>query len=423
VSSSPDFAFLIIFTRTWELALGALVALGADTLWDQRLRKHGHILSILGLLMVCGSYLLFNSLTPHPSLWTLIPVIGTGLILQGSTSENISGRFLSMRPLVFVGLISYSLYLWHQPMLAFVRLLSLEEPTHLQLFFVALASAVPAYLSFRFIEKPFRDAKRITRTLLFSVCGGFAILLLGAGLYLHSISGWIGTLPTWASADWGQNAHAMYNESARQFALDEFPEQTTHHRLLIIGESYARDFINAGAENGYFDRYDLKYNSNYFPCDEEAPSELSSLLSQDDYVVFVYYEAGFNARCIAEKYAEYRQKTPAKIVVVGTKGFGWSNTAVMRLPITERYVYRAQIQAHIQHENDDAKKVLGDSVFVDLLAMLQDSTGRVAVLTPEKKLISLDRRHLTKSGAKHIGKVLFTHPRLKDFQQKVGTDN
>ena len=95
-----------------------------------------------------------------PSVFTLIPIIGTSLIIIYTNKNNYLYNFLSNRVLIFIGLISYSLYLWHQPLLAFFRIYNLYTLNNSQIFILICVSFILAYLSWRFVEKPFRNLKK-----------------------------------------------------------------------------------------------------------------------------------------------------------------------------------------------------------------------------------------------------------------------
>ena len=88
-------------------------------------------LSLFGLFLIGYATFVFDEQTPFPSLYALVPTIGTALVIIFSSKETFSGKFLGSKLLVAIGLISYSAYLWHQPLFVFARHISLEEPSKL----------------------------------------------------------------------------------------------------------------------------------------------------------------------------------------------------------------------------------------------------------------------------------------------------
>lgn len=151
VMRNPMLAFYATPTRMWELLAGALCAFAGD-----RFRGRAW-LADLGLAIIAVSLLTLSRNMPVPSLLTALPVAGTALVILGGTG-SVAGRLLSARPVVAIGLISYSTYLWHQPLLAFLRLRALEPPGPGALALAALASFGIGWLSWRYVERPFRQS-------------------------------------------------------------------------------------------------------------------------------------------------------------------------------------------------------------------------------------------------------------------------
>lgn len=148
----PTVGFYQMPARFWELALGGMIALRPA----QKLMS-GSVPALIGLLVVFASVLL--PATDFPGMAAIGAVAGTGLLLHavhGSTELGWTGKFLRSRPMVFIGLISYSLYLWHWPLLALARMRQ-AGPLSLGLTIaLCLAAVVLAWLSYRFVERPFR---------------------------------------------------------------------------------------------------------------------------------------------------------------------------------------------------------------------------------------------------------------------------
>lgn len=153
---TPIAAFYLIPSRIWELGMGALLALGAFP--EIRRKAFAEALSGLGLLAILSTVLLLNDETRFPGAAALPPVLGAlAIIWAGRDHQTLTGRLLSTKPFVAIGLISYSLYLVHWPVLVWTRDFTgtLDLPLPLALFCVVL-SIVLAWLSWRFVEQPFR---------------------------------------------------------------------------------------------------------------------------------------------------------------------------------------------------------------------------------------------------------------------------
>jgi len=156
VSELPSDAFYSTPARAWELLVGSLLAI-----CPQRLLIHKKVLangvSLIGLSLIIYAIVFFSKTTPFPGLMAAVPVLGSVMILASAhTQGNFVGVLLSSPVFRFFGLISYSLYLWHWPVLTFARLYSLGSHSYDLIPFLLVLMVVLAYLSWRFIETPFR---------------------------------------------------------------------------------------------------------------------------------------------------------------------------------------------------------------------------------------------------------------------------
>ena len=192
--NKPIPTFYLLPTRAWELSIGAGIAYyflyRKQTV--RALLSHKSVneaLGLLGLLMISYAVYVFDKGTPFPSLYALVPTVGTGLIILFSSSQTMVGRLLSIKPLVAVGLISYGAYLWHWPLLVFARHLSLTEPSELTFAILALLSFPLAYLSWRYIEKPFRTKSIFSRKAIFTLSFIGSVLFITVGLAGHFSNG------------------------------------------------------------------------------------------------------------------------------------------------------------------------------------------------------------------------------------------
>lgn len=180
---SKSASFYILPTRFWELLIGVLVALYLANVSHREVlfSKLANFVSFIGLALILYSVFFLTKDTPYPSFYTLMPTIGAAFIILFATPKTFVGRLLSTRLLVGVGLISYSAYLWHQPLFAFARYRSFSEPTSLMFSGLSLTTLFLAYVSWKFVEKPFRDRALFSRKLIlaFALFGSFTFIALG----------------------------------------------------------------------------------------------------------------------------------------------------------------------------------------------------------------------------------------------------
>ncbi len=160
----PTSDFFLLPTRIWELLIGVFVAFHLFGREGTKIKSgySSHLtqfLSIVGLFLIVYSIFVFDKQTLFPSLYALIPTLGTAFIVLFATQQTIVGKILSSKVLVGLGLISYSAYLWHQPLFAFARHIALADPGRDVFILLILLAIAAAYLSWRFVERPFRNKK------------------------------------------------------------------------------------------------------------------------------------------------------------------------------------------------------------------------------------------------------------------------
>lgn len=173
-----DRAFFYTPARVWELLARALLAIVPSRSLRRAAAEVG---SLVGLFLIAFAVFGFDARTPFPGWAALFPVVGTMLILVATSQHRtVVGQLLSWAPVRFVGLISYSLYLWHWPLLVFYRLARVAPPTGWETAFVVLGAFAAAVLSWRFVERPFRRRTLLARRwpLLGTGLAGMALAIL-----------------------------------------------------------------------------------------------------------------------------------------------------------------------------------------------------------------------------------------------------
>jgi peptidoglycan/LPS O-acetylase OafA/YrhL len=197
VSDPASLAFYSSPTRAWEFGVGALVALWAHARADHR--KAGERVAALtafaGIVLLAAPNLLVDDKTPWPGVMAVLPVAGTvGLIVAGTLAPNPVCRLLSTRPAVWVGDLSYSLYLWHWPLIVFA---SLQWPGTTAPLLAAVASILPAWLSYRYVETPLRAARPRSRVTVFGLGAGTAAAAAALAFALGAVG--VAVVPAAAS--------------------------------------------------------------------------------------------------------------------------------------------------------------------------------------------------------------------------------
>ena len=174
--------FYLLPMRAWELMTGVCLAIYLTDFRHHWLEnKLINVMSGLGLLLILGSIFFVTNNHAYPGLYTVPSVIGTAFIILALSKKNLINQLLSNKLFVGIGLISYSAYLWHQPIFAFTRHISLAEPTHLTFTLLIIMTFFFAFLSWKYIEIPFRILGRTNRKKILKLYGIFAILFICLG--------------------------------------------------------------------------------------------------------------------------------------------------------------------------------------------------------------------------------------------------
>jgi peptidoglycan/LPS O-acetylase OafA/YrhL len=252
---NPSSAFFLPFGRAWELMLGTLLFLKVFPQFEKKWSRE--LAGWSGLALILAAGLLYSSKTAFPGLSALLPCMGTALIIAAGThAPSMVGRLLSTRPMVGLGLISYSLYLWHWPVLVFQRLGTMlirgasAHVAQAAIFGVALAAS---YLSWRFVEEPFRrNHPPIPRRILFGFAGSGMLVMSVAAIVTVQLGGF----PNRYSKEAARVAQYLDFRAASEFrtgkcfitsgntVLDFDPsvcmaERSDEPNVLLIGDSHA----------------------------------------------------------------------------------------------------------------------------------------------------------------------------------------
>jgi peptidoglycan/LPS O-acetylase OafA/YrhL len=186
----PSAAFYLIPFRAWELLVGSLLALAVLPVVSTR--RSRDLLAAAGLVCIGISVFTFTPSTPFPGVAAALPVLGSALVIHaGIGGQGRISRLIAVRPMVFVGLISYSLYLWHWPLVVYAKHWLINEPTDAERALILIATFALAALSWRYVENPFRDRRRLDQTAVFRLAAVAFGVILSASLAVT----WSGGLP------------------------------------------------------------------------------------------------------------------------------------------------------------------------------------------------------------------------------------
>ena len=192
-SSMPMAGFFLLPARGWELLIGAFVAFYFTSpgrqVFSRVVNETG---SFIGVTLIIFAIFYFDKDTPFPSIYALVPTIGAALVILYANKDTVTGKILGSRIFVGIGLVSYSAYLWHQPILAFVRHQTFEEPGKLVMLGFILITFCLSYLSWRYIENAFRKKSLFSRRFIFTFALIGTVFFIAVGLAGHLTKGFPG---------------------------------------------------------------------------------------------------------------------------------------------------------------------------------------------------------------------------------------
>ena len=224
----PNANFLLLPSRAWELLAGCLVAFF--------IQKKGllsnNFLATLGLVAIIFSVFVFDSSTPFPSYYTLVPVLGAMAIIIFLYEKTLVAQILRARIIVGLGLISYSLYLWHQPVFSFLKHLLFTKPTYFQSFVALVLICLISIFSWQYVERPFRNKKKFSKKsiIIFSIVFIIATALLG--LLGHKKMGFTNRLST----ETRMISEGSFDKNPRQFECKYLDEKSEIDETCLIGD-------------------------------------------------------------------------------------------------------------------------------------------------------------------------------------------
>ena len=431
----PFFAFFLLPTRGWELLLGALLSLFCFTgkRFEVRLSLNQGF-SIFGLILVVSSVLFFDKSTPSPGFYTLAPTLGSALIIFSATKQTIVGKLLGSKLFVGIGLISYSAYLWHQPVFSFWRHRSTETPS--QFVFIVLSFVVftLAFFTWKFVEVPFRNREVFSRKQIFGSALLFTSIFFVLGYWGFVTNGFSERfsitdrdLAELNIVESGRYVDKLFIENVDR----PFDSSQGRKKILIVGDSYAKDFVNVIYESNYRDNFQISTHyisagcgnlflerdfkkfigeSDRLGCSRAGWYESKALqrqLFEADEIWLVSSWSYWVAERLPESINNLRLRFGKKVLVFGTKDFGRiSIKSILSVPFPQRIELRNLVNEDKRRTNLFMKSTIPIDIFVNLMDLACDKDGLCQIFNGDGKLLSYDGSHLTKDGAKFFGQRL-----------------
>ena len=231
-----SFNFYMLFTRSWELMCGAVIALYH---LEEKKRNHYNFLSYLGFFLIIFSFIIFDDPHRHPSFLTLIPVFGCCLIIIDKDSNSSINKFLSHKWFVNIGLISYSLYLWHHPILSFGKISGITEESIFFKILLILLTFVLSALTYHMVEKKLRNSNFISFKKLFIILISAITILILFTVYLpssHKLR-YPKILTDIKNQTWWTTKQFFKPCFQRKFIFCDFGDKDNKDTIFLVGDS------------------------------------------------------------------------------------------------------------------------------------------------------------------------------------------
>ena len=391
-------------TRAWELLAGSIAAIVAY----QKGLKNNNGLALLGLIAVLYSIFSFNEETPFPSAFTLVPVIGSVLIILYADNRTFTAKILSTKILVGIGLISYSLYLWHQPIFAFARIYKQNIITDFESYIYVLLSIFLAFLTWKYVETPFRKKKNFSSFKIFSYSVLMMIFFISIGLYFHASNG--APQRIFVLDDYERSTHeikiANLNDVTEENNLNN---DLNDKHIFILGDSFATDIAYLFSYHKPKIKFSLENSESPTKsiCDVKLIQKLEQL--QISSIMFVYDE-GYSLSCITNVISVFEEKG-INVIFVGTKQFGNNLNWLARLNTQERSsLCQAPNSKKVHIDLRDISKIPEKNYFSFFSTFARNDCFPITNTAGE--LLSSDRQHFTIAGVEYFGKEFFENKNI-----------
>ena len=238
----PSLNFYILPTRGWELLAGSILAYFEINLGHRsNHQKLNLILPGVGLLLIGHSFFFFSDELFHPSFYTLSPIIGVCLIIWFSNKNELITKIISTKLFVGIGLISYSLYLWHYPIFAFAKITEFTQGSLFKKSLLGIIILILSIISYYFVEKPSRNKDNKFKTFIVTIIIVLAVLIT-YNLNVIWKNGYKNKGPEILSKNLSEKPWELLKNSEEKICYENIDgcefNNSSNKKILIIGDSH-----------------------------------------------------------------------------------------------------------------------------------------------------------------------------------------
>ncbi len=419
--------FYLIPTRAYELLAGSVAAIV--------IQKHGilnnNMLASVGLAVIIFAIFLFDETTPFPSIHALVPVLGAMFVVLFAGQKTFVAKVLRIKLLSWMGLISYSVYLWHQPALVFAKAAIGNELGH-EHFLILFSGIIGiSYISWKYLESPFRNPDIISRRQIFVLGISFFLMFSTFGLSIHFMNyQTIGRFQLNSGILYATDFDLLKRESiafTEQYAYEDMSDfESSKFRLLIVGDSIADDFtaaVRISTElNDIFEVrhlnyddlcFDPHYSSNECTTWRNNFVEKSSLFEQADVIaVVVGLHPESDIASVAYDFRTFRDK----MILVGSAHFNDPFEVFQNVNNSEDLGVLLADNKHVPTlESNSRARVILQGVeigFVSLYDFVCANENYCEAADSDGTLLIFDTAHRTRAGIEYLSEQLSENYRV-----------
>lgn len=247
--AKPEAAFFLLPTRIWEFLFGVFTAFYLSGINRSDFSEGlSETCGWLGLALIFYAVFAYSKTTAFPGVNALVPTFGAMLVVIFATQKTFVGKFLGNKAFVFIGLISYSAYLWHQPIFAFLRFYTFDQIS-LPLNILSIAATfILSFFSLKYVETPFRKGSKVGRGSVFGLSAAGVFLFMFLGIYGNFNNDYSGknSILTKAIGDWAHPGELKKTDIAGYYKVNEKKPVD----VLFFGDSHAEQLAPLSRDIG-----------------------------------------------------------------------------------------------------------------------------------------------------------------------------
>lgn len=376
--------------RFYEISIGGLIA--ALSLSS---KEWGNALKYF-MLGAAVTFLIFVFIQ-QLEVWypvSIVLLISTYLFLDRSDVSFVY-KLLSIPILVNIGILSFSLYMWHHLVFAFTRYVFVDEFNILTVLIMLFITLILSMLSYKFVEKKYRSQRTSLKS-VFSFLFIMMSLLLSISLFIYFKGGVVRDISTLElkAGESFRNMHLHYN--TRHIKSEKRFSDPNKIKVSVIGNSFARDWINVLLESKYKEEIQIWYE----PLLKKTPSVQESIKAANIVFTFDYTKSQLR------QYLPNENFDTDKYWSIGFKNYGKNNGIFFNKLKDENYCdQHVKPNQGILRRHKSMKEEWG-TTYIDLINLAMNDVGEVPVFTNDCKFISQDCKHFTPAGARHFARLL-----------------